>query len=72
VIRAGRLITPELAVAIFTASGLRKQIAFAYRVSQSAVSGIKNGRMHGDVTRPYAEAAIVNAMLVTTACGVVP
>lgn len=59
-----RPLDRALVLAVFKADGLQKQISADFGVSQGAVSNIKNGRRHTDITGM----AAFNATLITLAC----
>jgi hypothetical protein len=67
-----RYLTRDEIIAIYLASGQRKNIAADFEVTESTVCHIKLGHRHLDITAPYRLAAKVNATLVTMACGVNP
>jgi hypothetical protein len=65
-----RYLTPKKVIAIFKATGKKVDIAAKFNVCPATVTHIQLGDRHYKITNPIRMAAVINAELVTMACGV--
>jgi hypothetical protein len=65
--KGGGRLTREEVIAIYLQDGPQKVICYDFGVSSSHVSRIKNHEIHAEITRPYADTALLNATLATLA-----
>lgn len=63
-------LDPEKIIAIYVSPGRLKRVAWAFGVTESCVSYIRNGKLHADITKNYRDTLELNATLISTAFGV--
>ena len=66
--RGVKYFSRDKVIAIYLATGLRKNIAADHGVSLAAVCCIKNGTRHARITDRWRIAAPLNAALISLAC----